>query len=219
MARHAGLAAGGHRPIGPLLPTAFSLPELLVVLAIVATLAVLLAPAMNHALLYARITQARHDLRQVQMALWNYYLNHQALPPTRKYCLTAKRHLDYGLPPELWEGHYLDGPLYDVFSPEQTYRYSAIGPYSFNDSPPGGVLRYYVPADFPRSSGQIAGHIDVAKAPVRCVVWSAGPGGPPYQVCYSLDGVRAENPVWWYPERANGLLCYYWDGSDWHFSF
>jgi type II secretory pathway pseudopilin PulG len=199
--------------------TAFTLAETLIVTAILTVLAALIVPAGSHAVLVAKMTNVRHDLRQVQIAIWQYYLDHQALPPTRKYCLAAKRDLDYGLPPELWEGQYLDGPFYDVFSPGQTYRYSAIGPYSFNDSPAGGVLRYYVPAEFPRSGGSITGHVDAAKAPVRCILWSAGPGGPAYQVCYSLDGIRAENPVYWYPGRADGLLCYYWDGMAWHFSF
>jgi len=197
----------------------FTLTELLIVITIVGVLIGLLLPALGSALLAAKVTQVRSDLQQVGAALHQYYLAHDAMPPTRKYCLAAKRDLDYGLPPELWEGGYLDGPLYDVFSEGQTYRYSAIGPYSFNDSPPSGVLRYYIPEGFPKASGEIKGYGNSDGAPVRCIIWSAGPGGPPYQVCYSLDGIRAENPIYWYPERPNGIICRYYTGKDWRFSY
>lgn len=209
------LAARGHRPSDA---SAFTLVELLVVIAILGTLTALLVPALSQALLYAKIAEAKHDLRQIRLALWNYYLRHEAFPPTRKYCLSAKRHLDCCLPPELWEGGYLGGPLDDVFNAGQTYRYTAIGPFSFNDSPPSGVLRYYVPDDFPRPGGEIASYGEGDKAPIRCAVWSAGPGGPPVEVCYSLDGVRPENPAHWYPHREDGIICHYYDGGVWRYS-
>jgi prepilin-type N-terminal cleavage/methylation domain-containing protein len=219
MERHTDLPPGEVTRVrlGP--PSAFTLVELLVVVAIIGTLSALLAPALSEALLYAKITNAKHDLRQVQIALWNYYLNHRALPPTRKYCLSSKRHLDCCLPPELWESKYLEGPLYDVFNEGETYRYTAIGPFSFNDSPPSGVLRYYVPAAFPQAGGEITSYGQNDKAPIRCAIWSAGPGGPPVKVCYSLEGVRPENPAHWYPRRADGIICYYYDGSVWRYSY
>jgi prepilin-type N-terminal cleavage/methylation domain-containing protein len=207
------------RPTRPSPPAAFTLPELLITVAVIAALTGLLVPAVSHALLHAKITEARHDLRQIRLALWNYYLQHQAFPPSRKYCLTAKRHLDCCLPPELWEGGYLDGPLYDVFNEGRTYRYTAIGPFSFNDSPPSGVLRYYVPENFPRPGGTIRSYGEDDRAPVRCAAWTAGPGGPPVDVCYSLDGVRPENPAHWYPHREDGIICCYYDGGAWRYSY
>ncbi len=201
-------------------PPAYTLVEVLIAVAIVLTMAALLMPALSHAVLHARLTQVRHDLCQVRTALWHYGLDHEAFPPTRTYCLTAKRHLDCALPPELWELGYLDHPVEDVFNPGQTYRYTALGPVSFNDSPPSGVHRYSVPAHFPQPGGAIRsfGPNDET-APLRAVLWSAGPGGPPVEVCYSLDGVRPENPAHWYPAKPNGILCHYFDGKDWRFSY
>ncbi len=216
-----GRAATGPRALCPGRPArgGFTLPELLVVAAIVLVLLALSASALNNAILTAQITEARHDLRQVQLGLYDYWCFHQAYPPTRKYCLTAKRALDCCLPPELWEEGFLEGPVYDVFNEGQTYRYTAIGPYRFNDGPPGGMLRYYVPADFPKPTGALVGTVDPKTAPASVFLWSAGPGGPPVTVCYSADGVRPENPAHWYPAQANGILCYYFGDGAWRYSY
>ena len=203
--------------------------ELLVVIMIIGILIGLLLPGVHAAMVLATITQARSDMRQVETALRQYVTHLDMFPPTRQYTAAATRHLDYCLPEELWEKGYLDGPLMDPFNPGETYRYKAIGLWMENDllkvNEEGPMLMTMnVPANFPKSGGTVTtyaikvepngamDYTDWFKAPVRLIIWSAGPGGPP-------EGLNAEDPADWYPERPNGIICLYYDGNDWLFSY
>jgi len=210
-----------------------TLIELLVVIVIVGILIALLLPGVHAAMVLATITEARSDMKQVEIALRQYVTHFDQFPPTWRYTSASDKHKDYTLPEELypaeqanedWKKGYLNEPLMDPFNPGETYCYKAIGPVRTNGAAPAGLLDFHVPANFPKSGGAVTtyaikvgpnGAMDYSewfKAPVRLIIWSAGPQGPP-------DGLNAEDPADWYPENPNGIICLYYDGSDWVYSY
>jgi type II secretory pathway pseudopilin PulG len=227
-----------------------TLIELLVVIMIIGILIGLLLPGVHAAMVAATITQARSDMRQVEVALRQYvtHVEPPIFPPTRQYTAPGQYDLDYCLPQELFPKDlwgsgtnlngtgYLDGPLADPFQVVRSgslntqqmelargYRYKALGAVSVNGAAATGFLAFNVPANFPKSGGAVTTYTyaDWFKAPVRLIIWSAGPGGPPVQASYTADNppVNAEDPANWYPEKPNGIICLYYDGNDWLFSY
>ena len=188
-----------------------TLTELLIAVAAFGVLVGLLVPALESAVLVARVTKVREDLWQIQTALHEYVLNFKAMPPARVYCLTAKRHLYWCLPEELWETRCLAGPMEDVFNEGETYRYAAVGPGLANDSP--AEIPLFIPDGFPDPGGKVQVYSDPETSPVRWVIWSVGPGGP-IRDFIALQAFNPLDPANWYPQSPRGIICRYWTGKD-----
>lgn len=163
---------------------AFTLVELLVVMAIFAILAGLLLPALARAKERAKVAKVQAELYGVGLALEMYADDHEgALPPVRVNCNSDLFAHWCQFPVELAEQGYLprgDRPgmaanMEDVFNPGHTYKYAAPGPQMLNDTP-GGQFKLWVPEDFPVSAST-NGHYysSRAESPVRWVLWSMGP--------------------------------------------
>ncbi len=174
---------------------AFSLVELLVVVAIMALLASILLPALRAARLRARIVTAHVELRGIEVALQMYADgNGGALPPSRFSCnLRAADELPIELARErllpqcrkLVEqqsaGDFLIDAIQmrDVFAPHETYKYRAVGAAILNETtliePPNGA-RLWVPDSFPDCTGETGRYYaDPRTSPVRYAIWSIGP--------------------------------------------
>ncbi|HNQ88499.1 MAG TPA: prepilin-type N-terminal cleavage/methylation domain-containing protein [Verrucomicrobiota bacterium] len=164
--------------------TAFTLVELLVVTAVIASLASLLLPALARAREKAKVAKVHAELYGVGLALEMYADDHDGqLPPVRVDCNTDLSAHWCQFPVELAQGGYLprgDKPgmaanMEDVFNPGHTYKYAAPGPQILNDSP-GGNFRLWVPDDFPECTARDGRYYsNRADSPARWVLWSLGP--------------------------------------------
>lgn len=173
-------------------PCAFTLVEVLVVVAILALLVALLLPSMSRARLRSRVVVVHSDLRQITIALDAYAMEQKdKYPPTRQSCGT---NILYQLPIELATKKYFPKSgdnlkrafFEDRFHPGQTYRYRAPGPVwqngvlmDFPDSTWRPRAQLWVPDDAPRcesESGRFyADRRGDPKSPVTYAVWSVGP--------------------------------------------
>jgi len=193
---------------------AFTLAELLIVVAILGLLVSILVPSLQQAVILAKVARVRSDLKHIGIALENYVMHQHRYPPDRLYCITAKRDLYHCLPPELWHAGYLDRPMEDLFAPGQTYRYSACGPGYVNDSP--SLIRCLVPESFPVPGGRLKAYCRNAESPVRWIAWSVGPrrSSPSFEDVLLFNSC---DPKCWYPRDRHGIVVHYCDGSNLHF--
>lgn len=164
---------------------AFTLIELLVVLGIGAVLLGLLLPALGRTRLQARILTVNAELRDIDLALEAYSLDHEGrYPPVRVDCMLGGHF--YQLPYELTDEGYLPKPppgsflsagIEDRFNPGYTYKYRSVGTLIYNRTtvlPDGACL--WVPNGFPdneQTDGQV--YSSQKDSPVSWVVYSQGP--------------------------------------------
>ncbi|MCK4602100.1 MAG: prepilin-type N-terminal cleavage/methylation domain-containing protein [Phycisphaerae bacterium] len=179
---------GNHvRPRADLHRCAFTLLELLLVVAVLGLLVAILMPSLSHAKLLAKVAKAKAELYGIATALVTYRTDQRTLPPARTYCEygdQAKANDWAELPPELGNGYYSPGPpgsnltlnAVDPFNPGRTYKYLKPGRGYHNNA--GTYISFWVPDEFP------SGDMDTGKdysseknSPVSFVLWSVGTYG------------------------------------------
>lgn len=212
---------------------AFSLIEILVVVAVIALLLAILLPSLARARLRSRVVVAHSDLRHITLALDAYALEHRDdFPPTRQACGTE---VLYQLPIELATKRYLaPSPdaqvrsyMEDPFNPGQTYKYRAPGPVwqngvlmDFPDSTWRTRANIWVPDDCPHCASEdgryYAARTGEPESPVSYAVWSMGPDLEcarfPYWEDGTLDQSKMPLPRSWWLTPANptsGLITHF----------
>jgi len=212
---------------------AFTLVELLVVVAIVALLLAMLLPSHRRVRVQARVVVAHADLRNICVALDAYAMdNRDRWPPTRSGCGT---NVNYQLPVELAGDRYLprspsripQAHMPDVFDSTHTYKYRAPGPVWFNgsffdfpDSTWRPRAKIWVPEDFPQCRDEegryFANRTGEPPSPATYAVWSVGPDPwsakfPRYEGSDQIDESRFPLPqgFWLMHGGDTGLITHF----------
>lgn len=162
---------------------AFTLVELLAVIAIIGILAALLLPTLARAKEKAKVARVRAELNGIGLAFDMYATDHDGkVPPVRVNCNSDLSTHWCELPVELANEHYLphgnqgglEVDLKDLFNPGHTYKYAAPGPQLLNGTPAGN-FSLWVPTNTPDMTGGGKYFTDAKTSPVRWVIWSLGP--------------------------------------------
>jgi prepilin-type N-terminal cleavage/methylation domain-containing protein len=163
---------------------AFSLIELLVVMAIIALLASLLLPAISLAKEKAKVAKAHAELYGIGVALHMYADDNAGkVPPVRENCNTDSHQHWCQLPTEPADSRYLprgsagglEANMEDPFNRGHTYKYAAPGPLILNGDPAGNYA-LWVPTNYPDLKSEFGKlYTSQADSPVRWAVWSLGP--------------------------------------------
>jgi prepilin-type N-terminal cleavage/methylation domain-containing protein len=201
----------------------FSLVELLVVIAVIASLLGILMPALSRARLQAKILTVNAELYDIGIALEAYSMsNNNKFPPTRADCNPSARIHSYALPQELVKGNYLPGgsagriqfaQIEDKFNPGCAYKYISPGlSYDYQGTPFYQSL--YVPAGYPANiSGkplQYNNKGNVPLSPVSWVLFSIGPQYPPEELESGAFPIKNGFPIckefWYDAKTGRGIL-------------
>ena len=162
---------------------AFTLMEVLLVIALVGVLAALWLPTLARAKEKARVTRVRVELNNIGLAMEMYSTDYAGkIPPVRVNCNSDLATHWCELPVELANEHYLphrtqgglEADMEDVFNAGHTYKYAAPGPQLLNGAPAGNYS-LWVPTNTPNMSGGGQYFTDLKASPVRWVIWSLGP--------------------------------------------
>ncbi|MBN2328987.1 MAG: prepilin-type N-terminal cleavage/methylation domain-containing protein [Candidatus Omnitrophica bacterium] len=188
-ARKSGSSARSSRPRRG---GAFTLIELLIVVAIIGILAGIAVPNFLQAMVRSKIAAAQAQINACATALESYHVDRGGFPPTRYYCLAfgaeqAKKYFE--LPWELTTpvAYLADRPLdpFNTFpgassdAPGQTIKYRHPGFGYFNGMPTEEGM--WVPKSFPLDDGDYVFYNNASTehpardCPVQYGLWSAGP--------------------------------------------
>lgn len=197
---------------------AFTLLELLIVIAILTLLMSLLMPSISRARDKAKITVVNAELNQIGLCLEMYMSdNNGKAPATRTDCNYQWQ--DHQLPPELVTSGYLSAPksgtimstgMEDRFNRGSSYKYWAVGELYQNGrymSPKRNSI-LCVPLGFPSNDGSPRTdvmHKDPAKSPVTWAIFSQGPNYNSEKMLNELNGPVPKR-TWYDPAIKSGLI-------------
>jgi len=193
---------------------AFTLIEVLVVTAVIATVLGILLPATGRARMQAKVLTVNAELRDIGLALEAYSFDHEGgYPPVRVDCMLGGHF--YQLPEELVRCGYLPAPpcdsfmaagFEDRFNRGYTYKYRSVGTLIYNRTTVVAEGAYlWVPDGFPdneQPEGRSYSRPD--ESPVSWVLYSEGPN-------FDLDRMKeAMYPVprstWYNPQTNAGVV-------------
>lgn len=195
---------------------AFTLVELMVVVAIIGLLMAILLPVTGRARLQAKVLAVNAELRDIGLALEAYsFDNEHKYPPVRVDCMLGGHF--YQLPYELTDAGYLPKPppdtflsagIEDRFNRGYTYKYRSVGTLIYNRTSAiqeGASL--WVPDGFPdneQEEGQM--YSNFKDSPVSWVLYSEGPR-------FELDRMKETNyPVphktWYDSHTRKGVIVW-----------
>ncbi|MDP8244609.1 MAG: prepilin-type N-terminal cleavage/methylation domain-containing protein [Candidatus Hinthialibacter antarcticus] len=171
---------------------AFTLIELLAVVAIIGLLAAIALPNWTNALVRSKIAAAKANIHTCANALETYHIDRDAYPPSRYYCLASgenKMRRYYELPIELTTPiAYLSQRPLDPFytfngasdeAAGQTIKYRSPGFGFFNGMPTEEGV--WAPRSFPTDDGDYifynnaSDETPASASPVQYGLWSVGP--------------------------------------------
>jgi prepilin-type N-terminal cleavage/methylation domain-containing protein len=195
---------------------AFSLVELLIVIACIAILMAMLIPTMARARLQAKVVVVNAELSKIAMSLEAYGLDNKGkFPPTRADCNPDTREHWWALPQELvTQGYMTGGKAGDVtyasandrFNPGHSYKYVAVGPrFDYFGTPTVQYLR--VSARFPAADDEpFVMYGDPETSPIKWMIFSLGPEFD--EKSLTLEGFPVARKFWYSPKTAIGLITW-----------
>jgi len=196
---------------------AFTLTELLVVIAVIALLLAILLPSLRKARLQAKILVANAELSDIGLALEAYGMDHEnKFPPTRADCDPSGRDHWWAMPQELVKSGYMPGgkagqskkvvfaDVEDKFNKGFVYKYVAPGP---RLDYYGAVETQYlqISEGFPDRQTEIyRDYGDPKTSPVTWVIFSLGPKFD--QNTMIQDGFPVSKKFWYNPKTGSGII-------------